>query len=99
MQHFRRDAASLWHRILNTDAVQTFGELSGRLLNRDWYDGLPQPGYVGPRYTSGGVLFVGMNPGAGGKGDRPDDLQQYREVQRLKDAEVGERQKAFDELT
>ena len=53
----------LWRRILAADPEVVFGT-EARLMNRNWADGLPQPGYMGAQYRPGGLVFVSMNPGA-----------------------------------
>jgi hypothetical protein len=47
------DAALLWRRILTTEPHVIFGPEAQRLLNRNWADRLPQPGYMGLRYRPG----------------------------------------------
>jgi hypothetical protein len=76
--------ALLWQRTLRTDPSVLFGPLSARLQTRHFGDRLAQPGYVGSGYRPGGVLFVSMNPGAGGEGLGREDLQQYAALQALR---------------
>jgi hypothetical protein len=96
----RNNAALLWRRILTADPEAVFGTQASRLMNRNWADRLPQPGYMGARYRPGGLVFVSMNPGAGPQGGLSvDDQRQYGALQRLRDADEGTALAAFDELT
>jgi hypothetical protein len=96
----RQSAALLWRRILRADPEAAFGTQASRLMNRNWADRLPQPGYMGARYRPGGLLFVSMNPGAGPQdGLSADDQRQYAALARLRDADEGAALAAFDELT
>lgn len=96
----RTNAAVLWRRILTTDPEAVFGTQASRLMNRNWADRLPQPGYMGARYRPGGLVFVSMNPGAGSQaGLSADDQRQYGALQRLRDADEPSARAAFDELT
>ena len=95
----REAAALLWRGILNTDPEAIFRLEVSRLLNRNWADRLPQPGYMGARYRPGGLLFVSMNPGAGPQGGlSAEDQRQYGGLQRLRDADESGVRAAFDEL-
>lgn len=51
----RNNAELLWRRILIADPEAVFGTQASRLMNRNWADRLPQPGYMGLRYGSGGL--------------------------------------------
>ena len=42
-----QNAARLWRRILTADPEAIFGAEASRLMNRNWADRLPQPGYMG----------------------------------------------------
>lgn len=96
----RTNAALLWRRILTADPDAIFGAEASRLMNRNWADPLPQPGYMGQRYLPGGLVFVSMNPGAGPQdGLSVDDQRQYSALQRLRDADEAAALAAFDELT
>ncbi len=96
----RHSAALLWRRILTTDPEAIFGAEALRLMNRNWADRLPQPGYMGARYWPGGLVFVSMNPGAGPQhGLSVDDQRQYGALQRLRDADEDAARAGFDELT
>src|SRR3989442_3913173 len=95
-----RRAALLWRRILLQDPKQIFGSAADRLLNRNWGDRIPQPGYVGRRYDVRGLMFVSMNPGGGpNEGLGPEDLAQYKILQRLRDSPEADEPSAFHELT
>jgi hypothetical protein len=84
----RSKVALLWRRILTADPDAIFGPGASRLLNRNWADRLPQPGYVGARYRPGGLVFVSMNPGGGPKqGLGADDQRQNGALQCLRDAD------------
>ena len=84
----RNNAALLWRRILTADPDSIFGTESSRLMNRNWADRLTQPGYLGLRYRSGGLVFVSMNPGAGPQaGLSADDQRQYGALKRLRGAD------------
>ena len=86
----RHNAALLWRRILTADPEAVFRTHASRLMNRNWADRLPQPGYMGARYRPGGLVFVSMNPGAGPQaGLSADDQRQYGTLQRLRDADEG----------
>ncbi len=99
-KHQRTKLAYEWHRILNTDRKTLFGPAVRLLNNRNYGDRLAQPGFVGPRYQPGGVLFVGMNPGGGpSKGICELDRKQYALLKHLKDAPPAQRVAAFDTLT
>lgn len=96
----RESAALFWRGILRTDPDAIFGSEAHRLLNRHWADRLAQPGYIGARYSPGGLVFVSMNPGAGPQdGLSAEDVRQYRVLERLRDAEDGAVRAAFDDLT
>jgi hypothetical protein len=96
----RDNAALLWHRILRADPEAVFGPEAARLMNRNWSDRLPQPGYMGLQYRPGGLVFVSMNPGAGPEdGLSADDQRQYGALQRLRDADESAARALFDELT
>ncbi len=96
----RECAALLWRGILRTDPDAIFESEAARLLNRNWADRLPQPGYIGARYRSGGLVFVSMNPGAGPReGFSAEDVRQYRALERLRDADDGDLRAVFDDFT
>lgn len=95
----RRTLALMWQNILKTDPKKLYGDQYDRLLNRNWGDRIPQPGYVGHSYAKGGIVFVGMNPGGGpkeGLGDRDKTL--YKGLEGLRDADNRTRVKAFEEV-
>jgi hypothetical protein len=95
----RSRLALLWRRILRTDPAKLFESETDRLQNRSWGDQLPQPGYVGPNYSGGGVAFVSMNPGGGrGVGLGSEDLKQYKVLQQLRDDPESEALAHFDNL-
>ena len=96
----RNRLAILWQEILSFAERREllFGALTPRLLNRLPEDRLPHPGFVGSRYASGGLLFLGMNPAAGGDGLAPDELPHYARLRRLQTAEPQFRVEAFQDL-
>ena len=95
-----KSLALLWRRILRTDPATLFDADIGRLQNRSWGDQLPQPGYVGPMYQTGGLAFVFMNPGGGrGVGLSDDDKKQYAVLQKLRDDSASAAVQHFDSLT
>ncbi len=82
----RSELAQLWQAILQTDPSQLFGCGAEILMDRSNVgDDLPQPGFVGPSYRVGGVLFLGNNPGNGPS--NPSDLTnlEIRHLQALRD--------------
>jgi hypothetical protein len=83
---FQKSLALHWRSILARDTERIFGSEASRLLNGNWGDRIPQPGYVGPNYRAGGLVFVSMNPG-GGRTEEPTerDLRQYDALKRLRD--------------
>lgn len=88
-----------WRDMLRLNPVEIFGSEANRLLNRNWGDRIPQPGYVGPNYGRGGLVFVSMNPGGGQKeGLGDEDLRQYEALQRLRDCKTEEVTKSFHAL-
>jgi len=62
---FHKSLALHWRETLRLDPEAIFGSEAKRLLNRNWGDRVPQPGYVGINYRPGGLVFVSMNPGGG----------------------------------
>jgi hypothetical protein len=99
-EDFRVSLALLWRRILRTDPAELFESEIERLQNRSWGDQLPQPGYVGPEYSRGGLAFVSMNPGGGrGVGLGAEDLKQYKVLQQLRDDPESAAPRHFDDLT
>jgi hypothetical protein len=83
---FQRSLALLWRRILRSDPSHLFGPEVARSLDRNWGDRIPQPGFVGPRYRIGGLVFVSMNPGGGrGGGLGPEDIAHYEALGKLRD--------------
>ncbi len=78
----RLELAQLWQSILRTDPSGLFGWDAERLAQRPGSgDDLPQPGFVGPSYRAGGVLFLGNNPG---KGTLPHSALEERHLQALR---------------
>ncbi len=82
----RLELARLWQSILRTDPNRLFGWDAEILVqSTDTGDSLPQPGFVGPLYRPGGVLFLGNNPGNGPSDpDKLDDLE-LRHIRALRD--------------
>ncbi len=95
---FRTECAELWQQILRSDVDELFGLEASKLQRRHYGDALAQPGYVGSRYRAGGVVFVGMNPGAGGDGLGDVDKQQYSALESLRDASARGLNVAFASL-
>ncbi len=78
----RVELARLWQSILRTDPNRLFGRDAERLARRPGSgDELPQPGFVGPSYQPGGVLFLAKNPG---KGSLPFNAAEEEHVRALK---------------
>jgi len=99
-KNFQEDCALYWQSMLRSDPEQIFGSEVKRLLNRNWGDRVPQPGYVGHNYKPGGLIFVSMNPGGGpNKGLGEEDKKQYEALQRLRDCKPAEATKRFHELS
>jgi len=95
-----RRAAPLWRRILRKNPAQVFGSEFHPLLQRNSGDLLAQPGYVGERYSPGGLIFVSMNPGGGpseGLGRR--DIAQYKCLRALRNSSEDDAASRFRELT
>ena len=84
----RSELAQLWQSILRTDPDRLFGWDAERLAERPGSgDELPQPGFVGPSYRPGGVLFLGNNPG---KGTLPFDALEEQHVRALRNLEAAD---------
>ena len=96
----RSRLATLWQAILafayHREAL--FEHYMSRLLDRHTEDRLPHPGFVGTGYGSGGLLFLGMNPGAGGDGRARDEIPHYEGLRELKTAAPERRLQAFEQL-
>lgn len=91
--------AQLWQSILQTDPSVLFGGDAERLEQRPGSgDELPQPGFVGPSYRPGGVLFLGNNPGKGTLPHSPLEEQHVQALQSLKAAEPDSLQGSFEGL-
>jgi hypothetical protein len=92
--------AGIWCDILSyADRRESlFGTLTDRLLDRHPEDRIPHPGFVGSQYTTGGLLFLGMNPGAGGDGRTRDELPHYERLRQLQTAAPQDRVRAFERL-
>ena len=89
-----------WHETLRLDPEAIFGAEAKRLLNRNWGDRIPQPGYVGFNYRPGGLVFVSMNPGGGPlEGLGEEDLSMYEALKRLRDCNTGQVTKSFAALS
>jgi hypothetical protein len=96
----RTQESVLWRDIARADPAGIFGR------NVDWLssvrpgDRVPQPGYVGPTYRPGGVLFLSSNPGPEPRGPTTlQDLRQYEATARLAQADASSTRSRFDELT
>ena len=96
----RTRIARLWQSILAITERREllFGELTSRLLDRHPEDRIPHPGFVGSHYVPGGLLFLGMNPGAGGNGLDPDELLHYHLLKQLQNATPQTLVQAFQNL-
>ena len=98
----RKALAEIWHSILGyTDRPEDlFGSLAGKFIDRGgaFEDRLPHPGFVGRDYTSGGLLFLGMNPGNGPGGVDPGQAPHYAALKTLLTATPSHRASAFDAL-
>src|SRR5208283_5389668 len=91
--------AALWRKILRTDRDKLFGPDAHLLLNRNWGDLIPQPGYVGSKYRPGGLAFVLLHPGGGPEdGLGETDRLQYERLNWLRDSSDHDLVKRFDEL-
>ena len=66
--------APVWQRLAREASDASV--LAGTTLDRPHgYDRLPQPGFVGPAYSPGGLVLVGQNPANGADGlSAPDRL-------------------------
>lgn len=96
---FHKSLALHWRDTLLLDPEKIFGSEAERLLNRNWGDRVPQPGYVGPNYRPGGLIFVSMNPGGGPKeGLGDEDLRMYEALQRLRNCKTAQAIKSFAAL-
>jgi hypothetical protein len=98
----RLELAQLWQSILRTDPNRLFGQDTEMLMNRpNTGDDLPQPGFVGPSYRPGGVLFLGNNPG-NGPSDPNDldnlDIRHIRALRGLKTADADSLLGSFEAL-
>lgn len=93
------DAALLWREILRRDPKALFGNQADQLLDRNWGDRIPQPGYVGREYRRGGLVFVSMNPGGGpNQGLGENNLRQYRVLKDLRESSPTRALAVFREL-
>jgi len=54
--------ADIWYGIMNTEPL-TNHQLGEWLRGDVGSDSMPQPGFVGRHYKTGGTLLLGMNPG------------------------------------
>jgi len=97
---FHKSLALHWRETLRLDPEAIFGSEAKRLLNRNWGDRVPQPGYVGINYRPGGLVFVSMNPGGGPlEGLGQEDLKMYAALQRLRDCNTAQASKSFAGLS
>lgn len=96
---FQISLALHWRDTLLLDPEKIFGLEAERLLNRNWGDRVPQPGYVGPDYRPGGLIFVSMNPGGGPmEGLGNEDLRMYEALNRLRNCKTAQATKCFTAL-
>ncbi|MCG5517219.1 MULTISPECIES: hypothetical protein [unclassified Ectothiorhodospira] len=60
----------------------------------------PAPGWVGPSYHPGGIVFIGVNPGGGGDAYRrnPTDNLLYEKLRAFRDASPSSVSSAFEEV-
>jgi hypothetical protein len=101
IEHPDRDQlATQWQEILKLSnrTQEVFGSNASLLQDRHDEDRLPHPGFVGPLYRSGGVLFLGMNPGSGGDGHDPDELPHYQLLRQLRESTPAIRRDSFELL-
>lgn len=98
----RAELARLWQSVLRTDPNRLFGRGADILMDgSNTGDDLPQPGFVGPSYRPGGILFLGNNPGNGPKDPNElNDLEirHIRALRDLKDATPDSLQGSFEAL-
>ncbi len=91
--------ARLWRSVLQRDPRGIFGAHATRLLNRNWGDQIPQPGYIGPACFEGGLAFISMNPGGmRGDGLGPTDRTQLEALRGLRDCSEGDIDATFDRM-
>ncbi len=95
----RLELAHLWQSVLKTDPNRLFGRDAENLMQEsDSGDDLPQPGFVGPSYRAGGVLFLGNYPGNATKDLSVLERQHVRCLRDLKDATPVRVQGSFEAL-
>jgi uracil-DNA glycosylase len=71
--------AQLWQSYQRVITCTECTDSADRGILRDDLFNLPQPGYVGTKYTTGGVLLVGQNPGVSNENYKEQD-QRYAEA-------------------
>ncbi len=96
--NLQQSLALLWRRVLRTNRARLFGAESKRLRNLNWGDRIAQPGFVGPNYEAGGLVFVSMNPGGGDDGLGPFDKAQYKILKRLRKCSKSDAATHFSEF-
>ncbi|QIN82759.1 hypothetical protein GBA63_08940 [Rubrobacter tropicus] len=96
----RTELSRLWQAILRTDPHRLFGRDAERLAQRPGSgDELPQPGFVGPSYRLGGVLFMGKNPGKGAVPHNALEEAHIRALRNLQSAGPDSLLTSFEALT
>jgi hypothetical protein len=90
----RTELARLWQSILQTNPNPLFGADANRLEQREGLgDELAQPGFVGPLYRPGGILFLGKNPG---KGSPPLSVGEERHLEALQNLKAASPESLLD---
>ena len=97
-KNLQQSLALLWRRVLRTNRKRLFGDETKRLRDLKWGDRIAQPGFVGPNYETGGLVFVSMNPGGGNDGLGPFDLEQYKILKRLRNCSESDAATHFSEF-
>ena len=77
--------ADLWWRIMNTEAPQE-DQVGRWRRSEEPIDVIPQPGYVGSKYRTGGTLILGMNPGNAASGLEEGNDSYYEALARMRNA-------------
>ncbi len=95
----RLELAQLWQSILRTDPSELFGWDAERLAQRPGSgDDLPQPGFVGPLYRPGGILFLAKNPGKGALPLNAVEAGHVRALKNLQSADLDSLLGSFETL-
>jgi len=90
---------ALWHEVANSDHTSVFKQAPQAARKRNAFDKIPQPGFVGPHYRPGGMLFMGKNPGNDpGAELSPPDTAQLRLIDAFIKSRPEKLRAAFDDL-